>query len=346
MNPQPLASFVNQLKGAPASIYLAMLGLDRPTGSEEIALTTGYSTHTVRAALKRLAFLGLARRQSRYQGWVLTEAGYRCHRQYFGSHIESARSPRDRNPCREGSDGINTDGNRPDTTPPNSNAMRHTQPATVQEASGKREENNPPVPAPHPKRDSRTHSPLGNEREIEDARDRENSPVDRKKVPLASCRSCHTHGSSQSSYSRQDTKPSHHEQLTTTWGTDRQKLPVPPPQKPLGSLADDSPAQAAVATLEGCGCPTRMARDAVERAMAHGWRGTEVLEAVKGWFAYAESPEGRTIQHKGFYTMSRLRIGQAAPEMPQASDGVQSAVARDAAARAYIEAQYRRIVQH
>ena len=87
-----------------------------------------------------------------------------------------------------------------------------------------------------------------------------------------------------------------------------------------------------------------MARDAVEQAIARGWRGAEVLEAVDGWFAYAESPAGQTIRHKGFFTMSKLRMGEPAPERQIASQT--SAADPDALARAYIEAQYARIVQH
>lgn len=105
--------------------------------------------------------------------------------------------------------------------------------------------------------------------------------------------------------------------------------------------------------LQACGCPVRTrhgrgARDAVERALAHGWTGAEVRSAVEGWLRYAESPAGRTIKHKGFFTMSRLRLGEPAPpgvEAPEVPASMRSAADRDAQARAYIEAQYERIVR-
>lgn len=77
--------------------------------------------------------------------------------------------------------------------------------------------------------------------------------------------------------------------------------------------------------------------------MALGWSGAEVLQAVEDWFAYVDSPAGRTIQAKGFFTAAQLRKGEKAPDAAPAAN---TKAARDAQVRAYIEAQYARVVQH
>lgn len=63
---------VRQLKGAPATILLLMMGIGRPTGRDELVLLTTYSEHTVQKALNQLEFLGLAQNHGRYNGWALT----------------------------------------------------------------------------------------------------------------------------------------------------------------------------------------------------------------------------------------------------------------------------------
>jgi hypothetical protein len=85
------------------------------------------------------------------------------------------------------------------------------------------------------------------------------------------------------------------------------------------NLADDD-AEEAVALLIEAGCPERStkrngARDAVEAALARGWSGGEVLEAVEGWLAYAETPAGRWINHRGFLAGKRIAAGIAPPEL-------------------------------
>ena len=323
MEPQDLASFVISLKGAPLSILVVMASLDRPTGPNELADYTGYAACTVRTGLRGLALLGLARRHTRYQGWVLTPQAEAWARrlgwQSAGPDPEEGTVPlADPEP-----DAVDAGGEAPTAGPPS-----------------------------------------GPDRE------RENSALDREKMPVPPCSSSYSHGSSLLSIACKDTKLRPHEQPTTTCGGDGKNLPLPA-RRPADSTPPagrecagaDSEVEAAVEALHACGCPVRTrngrgARDAVERALAHGWTGAEVLQAVRGWLAYAGTPAGRTIKHKGFFTMSRLRRGEPAPilqaaPIPQAAPAlqaevpasVQSAADRDAQARAYIEAQYERIVR-
>ena len=63
---------IGSLQGTASNVLLLMLALGRPTGRNELALLTGRSKHTIRNALARLEFLGLAQNHSRYNGWVLT----------------------------------------------------------------------------------------------------------------------------------------------------------------------------------------------------------------------------------------------------------------------------------
>lgn len=66
------ALLIRNLKGAPATVLLMMLGLGRPTGRDELVMLTTYSEHTVTKALQQLEFLGLAQNHARYNGWILT----------------------------------------------------------------------------------------------------------------------------------------------------------------------------------------------------------------------------------------------------------------------------------
>ena len=76
------------------------------------------------------------------------------------------------------------------------------------------------------------------------------------------------------------------------------------------------------------------ARDAVEAAVNGGWTSDEILAAVKGWFAYADTPQGATIQHKGFFTASRLRSLRPPPKVE---------ISREQAARDYIAERYAQV---
>lgn len=89
------------------------------------------------------------------------------------------------------------------------------------------------------------------------------------------------------------------------------------------NLADDEPdqdAEEAVALLIEAGCPERTAkrngaRDAVEAALTRGWSAGEVLGAVDGWLAYAETPAGQWVQHRGFLAGKRIAAGQSPPKL-------------------------------
>lgn len=328
MDPQTLASYATQLKGAPLSMLFVMVELDRPTGPAELVHFTGYSTHTVRNGLSRLAFMDLAQRHRRYHGWTLTPRGRELFRRDDVTGHQEAQT-------------------HPDPQPDATVTAAIPQPA----APGGDGEHLP-VPAPHSEPDGEASSGEDARPPVNETDEGEFSSPERQKIPVAPCSSRrYTHGSSTSSLSSQSSEPRDHELPTTTCQTDRQNLPVAPPYGPL----HDPQAEAAAAALRACGCPGRTwdgkgARDAVEQAMAFGWSGAEVLEAVQTWFAYIDSPAGHTIRSKGFFTMSRLRIGEMAPPRATwATAGTRaesSAAARDALARSYIEAQYRRIVQH
>ncbi len=341
MDPQTLASFTTQLKGAPFSILFVMVELDRPTGPEELIHFTGYSAQTVRNGLSRLAFMGLAERHRRFHGWILTPRGRGLFGRGDAPGCEAPATP----PAPQPNVIASADPGQPaiDDNAATAEASAEAPmapPAPVGAGA------NSPSPAPHPQ-------PSDDGPSLEDAQapvEGEFSSSDREKIAVAPC-SCgrYTHGSSMASLSRTNSEPEQHELQTTTCRSDRQNLPVAPPSGPL----DDPEAEAAVAALRACGCPGRTwngkgARDAVEQAMALGWSGAEVMEAVEAWFAYIDSPAGHTIKSKGFFTMSQLRIGEMPP--PRSTWGTagatSSAASRDALARSYIEAQFRRIVRH
>jgi hypothetical protein len=86
------------------------------------------------------------------------------------------------------------------------------------------------------------------------------------------------------------------------------------------------------------------ARESVEVALAAGWTGRQVLDAVETWFAYGESEQGRTIRHPGFFTASRLRDQHPLPDL----DLVRAASApmtADERNRAFIAAAAERLVR-
>ena len=328
MNPQTLASMIVSLKGAPISILVSMRALGRSTGPTELTHLTGYSDRTLRSGLRRLAFLDLAERNARYQGWTLTARGHRWLDRLIGP-----------SPAPEPvADPAPDPENQPLVPPP--------------PTAGAAEDASTADPPPHPP----ASPPAG------EGPEPEKLPVEEEKIPLPPCSSSYSHGSSGEFHGSQDPKPRHHEQQTTTWGPEGEKLPLASPARSYPGRFGDPRLQAAVDALQACGCPVRTrrgrgARDAVEQAVAHGWSGAEVLAAVEGWLAYADTPAGRTIKHKGFFAMSRLRLGepapvlqaspkrQAPPVLQAPSSATNDAAARDAQARAYIEAQYERIVR-
>jgi hypothetical protein len=104
-------------------------------------------------------------------------------------------------------------------------------------------------------------------------------------------------------------------------------------------LSWNQTADAAVLRLFGTGMPMRTrdgrgARDAVEAALMGGWTPDRVLAAVKRWFAYADSPMGATIKHKGFFTAAQLRRRADLPEVKRS---------REQRTRDYITERYREL---
>ena len=343
MNPQTLASMIVSLKGAPISILVTMRALGRSTGPTELELLTGYSDRTLRSGLRRLAFLDLAERNARYQGWTLTARGHRWLDRLIGP------SPAPEPVADPAPDPVPEPENQPlaspSTDPPDADKAQLPTAGAAEDAATA-------DPPPHPP----ASPPAG------EGPEPEKLPVEEEKIPLPPWCSSYSHGSSGEFHGSQDPKPRHHEQQTTTWGPEGEKLPLAAPARSHPGRFGDPQLQAAVDALQACGCPVRTrrrrgARDAVERAVAHGWSGAEVLAAVEGWLAYADTPAGRTIKHKGFFAMSRLRLGepapvlqaspkrQAPPVLQAPSSATNDAAARDAQARAYIEAQYERIVR-
>ena len=322
MDPQALAAFATQLKGAPASIYVVMLGLDRRTGPNELVCYTGYSDHTIRTALRRLALMGLVRRCARYQGWELTPHAHQQFRQILAPP-EPVPEP----------------APRPQAAPEDEKTLPLPAPDLVADGSVDEAADADVDPAPSAEADG----PANGEAEGQ------NLSVERKKMSVP-CSSC-SHESSQSSSVSQDKPQTHHEQLTTTTtcGPDGQKLPLPaadrsaPAHKPRGRPGRDRAptggldpnwlpdarrlgpeAEAAIAKLRACGCPSRSdppwhgARTVVERALAHGWPGARILRVAEAWFDYVDSPRGRGIQSKGFFTLSKLWVGEEPPPAPAA----------------------------
>lgn len=72
MEKPEVARLVGELKGAPASLMLAMLLLGRPMSLPELSTVTRYSAPTLRGALDRLALLGFVQEESRVGQFVLT----------------------------------------------------------------------------------------------------------------------------------------------------------------------------------------------------------------------------------------------------------------------------------
>lgn len=67
-------TFLRSIKGAPATVLLAMalLGRGQAVGCVTLTQATGYSRPTVTAALGVLEAVGLVQRHGRYESWMLT----------------------------------------------------------------------------------------------------------------------------------------------------------------------------------------------------------------------------------------------------------------------------------
>jgi len=75
MDKREVAQLVGELKGAPASVVLALLLLGRPLGLPDLAAITRYSAPTLRAGIDRLALLGFVQEERSVGQYVLTVQG-------------------------------------------------------------------------------------------------------------------------------------------------------------------------------------------------------------------------------------------------------------------------------
>jgi hypothetical protein len=66
-------STVRMLKGAPASVLLALLFVRQPVGESWLVSVTGYSSIPIRRALTFMAEAGLVKRDGRYSAWSVSE---------------------------------------------------------------------------------------------------------------------------------------------------------------------------------------------------------------------------------------------------------------------------------
>ena len=301
---------IRNLKGAPATILLMMLGLGRPTGRDELVLLTTYSEHTVQKALDQLAYLGLARNHGRHKAWALT------------AHV--AQSLPVALPAGE-EQNLQTD---PDAGEPN--PTREVQKPHLESLDPARDVQivhlDPDAGDPGPVREvQKPHlESLDTAREVQ-------------KMHL---------GSSSSYYTPSSERHQSLQTSETTTTRDREKCTSPPPVPgapvSLDPCVFDADAEAAVDLLRPTGCPEvhpagRGIRGAIRAALAGGWTGADVLDATRGWLAYAATPAGKSIDHAGFLALARIRACRWPPEPPPKS-------AADIT-RAYIDAAYDRIVR-
>lgn len=316
--------FFHELKGAPLALLLALCHAHQPLGRNRLGRTTGYAAHTVQQGLLKLEELGFARRFRRVEGWTLTAEARRTVHALFGIPSEPEPAPE-----------TETLGDAPE--------VQSLPPAPSPTAL---DEVQPPHPAsqmaaPEVQTVSLAPGPAAPD----------NVQTMHRAFPAAVSEMHNLHLGGSSSSSLLD--HAHDQTLTTTTTTTRPAPDVQAPHldpRPVGAPAREidaraagtqpaaascpphpgdeassrlpleSEAQVAVAQLRHAGCPNRTAAgkgalDAVEIALARGWSGANILDAVEGWLAYAASPQGRTIAHPGFFTASRLRCLERPPAL-------------------------------
>jgi len=298
------ALLVRQLKGAPATILLMMLGIGRPTGRNELALLTTYSERTVQKSLDQLQFLGLAQQHARYHGWALTSA------------------------VRQQLLVLPTSTPEPGADPPEVQSLHLATPSAL------------PSPAPEVQKThldgvaSSPASPSPADAEVqplplEAARTQHAEQSVHIGTPngTGEVQTLHLPSSSSCSESFSHLQENPQLQLPTT-----PPDPTPPPVR-HPTVVLDADALDAVQLLAATGCPHHTAagkgaRDAVQAALAGGWSGAEIYNHVADWFDYVESTEG--IKHKGFFTAARIRnLEPAPPPRPKnANDYITEALER------------------
>ena len=307
---------IRSLRGTPANIVLMMLALGRPTGRDELAHLTGYSKPAVGYALAQLELLGLARNAGRYNAWALTAYVYRFLAPAIQPPAQQGSSPRALTdgalpyaPQEETPEGGDTAG--PPATP---------EVKTLHLDAGAGDSPNA-VPGAFPEPDGPAAAPVPEVQKLH---------LEVKKLHLPSSSSC-------SSLTTERSETLQTSETTTT--PDHPNCTSPPGCASAAVL--DAEAEDAIALLCDTGCPDtnragKGARDAVRAALAGGWTGPEVLDAVRGWLDYAATPAGAGIQHPGFLTLARIRACTWPPEPPPKTAAEIT--------RAFIDAAYERTV--
>jgi len=331
------ALLIRQLKGAPATILLMMLGIGRPTGRNELAFLTTYSEHTVQKALNQLQFIGLAQQHARRNGWALTGT---VHQQLLTFPTPAPQLDTELREAEPGEvqplaheaappqhAGQSVDLDTPDALPTPALEVQplHLEAAPPQH-TGQSVHLDPG--ASPPPADAEVHKKHLNT---------PNSTGEVQTLHLASSSSC----LKDSSPLRKESEQQRQQQpsLTATLidaavSPDAAASPdarasahatPPDPQLPppaarpavtrdavlnLDEVEADADARDAVQLLTATGCPHHTAsgkgaRDAVQAALTGGWTGAEIYDHVADWFDYVESTQG--IKHKGFFTAARIR---------------------------------------
>ncbi len=133
MDKPQITMLAHTLKGPGLSCLFVMLGIDIAIGPNELSLLTNYDRKTISKGLEKLAALGLAVKQGRYDSWILTAKGYQLELLFVnpqkpGSPINS-QTPQSREgellplgggiitpPTRSSSSYINRDSINPNTS--------------------------------------------------------------------------------------------------------------------------------------------------------------------------------------------------------------------------------------
>jgi len=111
------ALLIRQIKGAPATILLMMLGIGRPTDRNELSLLTTYSEHTVQRSLEQLQFLGFAQQHTCTNGWALTTAVRQLSLAFVTPASEPDVNPTEPQSCEVQNSHLDTAAARPAPAP-------------------------------------------------------------------------------------------------------------------------------------------------------------------------------------------------------------------------------------
>jgi hypothetical protein len=291
-----------------------MLFLEHSTGRNELMALTGYHAHTVQKALEALAEAGLAYRFRRCNGWVLTDRA----RALFAGAAQLRGGGPQRGPGATAPD----DG-----------------PEQVDPADPAGADLGPSHAAPRPASDPPVHPPAPQVQSVDlDVRQGDRRGTDDLRGSSCSYAS-DVHGDNSGLTTKTTTTttttspPATHDRRRAV---NHQSSIANRKSPAVAQSGWDAAADDAVGKLLATGMRARTergkgARDAVEAAMDGGWTPAQVRDAVDAWLAYAESPQGASIQHKGFFAAAQLRDLVPPPAVEQS---------REERARAYITRAY------